>query len=59
MFKKQPRCRVCDQKPPNTEPAILRLKTQDGVHEILVCDECAEFFDKSTEILLKRKTGDA
>ncbi len=46
-------CHVCgvNQLPEN--PAIVRLKVQDGVAEVNVCDECADFFDKSAEVLLR------
>ena len=46
-------CHVCgvNQLPDN--PAIVRLKVQDGVAEVNVCDECADFFDKSAEVLLR------
>jgi hypothetical protein len=44
-------CHVCgvNQMPEN--PAIVRLKVQDGVAEVNVCDECADFFDKTAEVL--------
>lgn len=46
-------CHVCgvNQLPEN--PTTLRLKVQDGVAEMLVCNECADFFDKSADVLLR------
>ena len=46
-------CHVCGEKQLPEHPAMLRLTVQDGVAEMLVCDECADFFDKSADVLLK------
>ena len=46
-------CHVCGEKQLPEHPATLRLTVQDGVAEMLVCDECADFFDKSADVLLK------
>lgn len=35
----------------------LRLDTTEGPHSIFVCDECANFLDKSAEVLKKRNCG--
>jgi hypothetical protein len=52
-------CHVCGVNQMPEEPAIIRLKVQEGVAEVLVCDECADFFDKSADVLLKgRKKND-
>lgn len=47
-------CHVCGVNQMPEEPAIIRLKVQEGVAEVLVCDECADFFDKSAEVLAHR-----
>lgn len=51
-------CHVCGVNEMPDEPAILRLKVQDGIVEMNVCDDCADFFDKSAEVLQKRKRPD-
>jgi ribosome-binding protein aMBF1 (putative translation factor) len=47
-------CHICSENQLPEEPAIIRLQVQEGIAEVLVCDECADFFDKSAEVLLKR-----
>ena len=44
-------CHVCGKNQLPDNPAVLRLKVQDGTAEMNVCDECADFFDKSAEVL--------
>ena len=50
-------CHVCGENMLSEEPAVLRLKVQDGIAEMNVCDECADFFDKSAEVLAHRGKG--
>ena len=50
-------CHVCGVNQLPEEPAILRLKVQDGIAEMCVCDECADFFEKSAEVLLRGRRG--
>lgn len=51
-------CHVCGVNQMPEEPAIIRLKVREGVAEVLVCDECADFFDKTAEVLLKGRKND-
>lgn len=44
-------CHVCGKNQLSDTPSVLRLKVQDGIAEMNVCDECADFFDKSAEVL--------
>jgi len=37
----------------------LRLNTADGIVEIEICGECADFWDKSADVLQKRGRTDA
>lgn len=54
MFGKK-KCPVCAKKYPNdTTFHVLRLNTADGTHEIEICNDCADFFDKSAEVLAHR-----
>ena len=46
-------CHICGVNQMPDVPAIIRLKVEDGIAEVLVCDECADFFDKSADVLLK------
>lgn len=50
-------CHVCCENQLSDTPAVLRLKVQDGTAEMSVCDECANFFDKSAEVLTQRGKG--
>lgn len=55
MFNKK-KCPVCNEKFPKTETFHeLRLKTSDGVIEIEICNNCADFFDKSADVLTRGK----
>ena len=51
-------CHVCGENQLPDEPAVLRLKVQDGIAEMNVCDGCADFFDKSAEVLAHRGKDD-
>lgn len=54
MFKKK--CPICDTKYPKSTPFHeLRLKTSDGTVDLEICSACADFFDKSADILTRGK----
>lgn len=54
MFNwKKAKCKVCSAALP-ADPAILRVDTADGITELEVCNDCADFFEKSAEVLMKR-----
>lgn len=55
---KKVKCPVCETKHEVLKHE-LRLDTSEGVHSVFVCDTCADFFDKSAEVLKKRNTKDA
>lgn len=46
-------CHVCGENQLPENPAVLRLDLQDGTMDIKVCEECADFFDKSAQVLSK------
>lgn len=51
---KTKKCKTCKAKiPKNTESAELRLDTAEGIVTLEICNECAEFLDKSAEALGK------
>ena len=58
LIRAKRRCHVCKENRLPEEPAIIRLKVREGIAEVLVCDECADFFDKSADVLQKRKRTD-
>ena len=31
----------------------MRVNTDDGVVSLQICDKCADFFDKSAEVIMK------
>lgn len=45
-------CHLCGVNQMADTPATVRLKIEnDRTVELSVCDECADFFDKSAEVL--------
>jgi hypothetical protein len=51
------KCKMCyAKKKPNEEFSILRMQVQEGLIELEICEPCAEFFDKSAEVL-RNKNG--
>lgn len=48
------RCPVCNSKVDKLDNAIT-LKSSEGTHEIFICNNCADFFEDSSEVLRKRK----
>ncbi len=46
-------CSVCDVNPLPETPSILRLDLLDGTMDVNVCEECADFFDKSMQVFSK------
>jgi hypothetical protein len=56
MIWKKKQCPVCKQKYSKDEPFHeLRLQTSDGLHTLEICEACADFFDKSAEVLNRGK----
>lgn len=53
--RKKKLCSICGVNYLPDSPAIVKLQAQDGIVEISVCDDCANFFDKSAEILTQKK----
>jgi hypothetical protein len=58
IWKKK--CAVCRHKYNKSEPFHeLRLKTGDGVQTIEICSECADFLDKSADVLSRGKNRES
>jgi hypothetical protein len=52
-------CKMCDNvKKPDEEFSTLRLQTHEGLVELEICTECADFFDKSADVLRKKNVKD-
>lgn len=58
MFKKKPRCGVCDVKLQDSEDNELRLETAEGPSSMIVCDKCANLFDKVSDFLQRKHKRD-
>jgi hypothetical protein len=36
----------------------MRINTDEGVVSLEICDKCADFFDKSAEVIMKGRRQD-
>jgi hypothetical protein len=58
-FNKSKTCSVCNDKYPKSVPFHeLRVNTENGVVSFEICEKCADFFDKSAEVLMKGRQKD-
>lgn len=58
MIKLKTKCPGCGVKTPKEKlDAELRMETLDGVVSVFVCESCADFWDKSADILNRSKTS--
>ena len=58
-WKSKKKCPVCSVKYKKNVPFHeLRLQTADGTHEIEICESCADFFDKSAEVIMRGRRQD-
>lgn len=57
---KRRKCATCNKvlKPKKQPVHELRVGTADGIVELEVCEQCANFFDKSAEVLVKSRKKD-
>lgn len=59
IFKKR-KCPLCETKYPADEPFHeLRLQVAEGTHSMEICTECADFLDKSADVLKKGKKNES
>ena len=50
------KCEICQDKyPKDTAFHEMRLNTQSGLVSLEICEKCADFFDKSADIMRKRE----
>ena len=53
------KCPVCEHKyPSRTNFHEMRVNTADGVVSLEICEKCADFFDKSAEVIMKGRKQD-
>lgn len=49
------KCKACNKRVKKSRPmAKIILNTLDGEHEMQVCQECSDFWDKSADVIQKR-----
>jgi hypothetical protein len=59
MIKLKTKCPGCGVKTLKEKlDTELRMETLDGVVSVFVCESCANFWDKSADILNRRNTTD-
>lgn len=53
-FSRSKTCAVCEDKYHKSIPFHeMRLNTDDGVVSLEICEKCADFFDKSADVIMK------
>ena len=53
-FNRNKTCAVCEERYLKSVPFHeVRVNTDDGVVSLEICDKCADFFDKSAEVIMK------
>jgi hypothetical protein len=58
-FSRNKICAVCEDKYPKSVPFHeMRVNTDDGVVSLEICEKCADFFDKSAEVIMKGRRQD-
>lgn len=59
MIWNKKKCPVCEQKfSKNAAFHELRLQTSDGLHTLEICESCADFLDKSAEVIMKGRSNE-
>jgi ribosome-binding protein aMBF1 (putative translation factor) len=59
IFNTKPKCKTCGRKFKKDEAKhIIRLETHDGVAELEICEECADFWDLSADVLMNKGRDD-
>jgi hypothetical protein len=60
MIWKKKKCPVCQDKYSEKTPFHeLRLETADGTHVMEICENCADFFDKSADVIMKGRKDES
>lgn len=54
------KCPVCEDKyPKKAQFHELRLETAEGLHTLEICVKCADFFDKSADVIMKGRKDES
>lgn len=54
------KCPVCQVKyPKDTAFHEIRLDTSEGIHTLDICEKCADFFDKSADVIMKGRKDES
>lgn len=57
-WKSSKKCPVCTKKYKKNVPFHeLRVQAADGLIELEICVSCADFFDKSADVLTEKRKG--
>jgi RNase P subunit RPR2 len=60
MIWSRKRCPVCDKKLKSSDKTHeMRLETSEGAHTLEICEACADFFDKSAEVIMKGRSDES
>ena len=58
-FNRNKHCAVCEEKYLKSVPFHeMRLNTDDGTVSLEICEKCADFFDRSAEVIMKGRQQD-
>ncbi len=58
-FGLKKKCPICDKRYSSSENFHeMRLNTSEGTHTLDICESCADFFDKSAEVIAKGRTDE-
>lgn len=58
-YKRNKTCAVCGDKYPKSTPFHeMRMKTDEGTVSLEICENCADFFDKSADVIMKGRNQD-
>ena len=58
-FNRNKHCAVCEVKYLKSVPFHeMRVNTDEGVVSLEICEKCADFFDKSAEVIMKGRQQD-
>lgn len=53
-FSRSKTCAVCEDKYHKSVPFHeMRLNTDEGVVSLEICEKCADFFDKSADVIMR------
>jgi flavoprotein len=58
-FNRSKNCAVCEDKYLKSVPFHeIQMNTDEGMVSLEICDKCADFFDKSADVIMKGRSND-